>query len=397
MNNVGEIKTFILNGNTPTQPMRYVWKWWDGTVDVTTSGTVSKQLNTGGNPADGYQLRYACEAVNEVGQSSEFYGAISVNNPPSVVLGSTSLSKNGGDFSFRTKASIVAYDIEGSDLAFEWYAGGNYLGPGNTRFTGVVSGTYAGTYCGEFGGTNSYVNYDVVENGSLICRVYDLDGGTQAIPFYLFGQSPAQAYTAPTALAWESTIDAASSPTVRIGVNQYAEFTVYTQENANPTEFVWTFHGSNGWATTTYSTGTTTELENGAYKNQALKATYGQTAGPKVGECRLRDILTGNVVYVNVPVYLETNTGPEILSYEILPSSPTVGDILSFAVTAIDADLDLISVKWYFPDLGKTLYGRQVFIDSTGISPGNPMHATVTVTDRLGQSVSQNVESDIFS
>lgn len=394
MNNVGEIKTFILNGNAPTQPMRYVWTWWDGSVDVTSTGTVAKQLNTGGNPADGYLVRYTCEAVNQNGQSDVYSGALEVNNPPSIVLGSTSLSKNGADFSFRTKAGLVAYDLEDTALGFHWYSGGRPLNDNVQEIIGVVNGTYAGTIAASVAGVHSYVNYDVVENGSLTCEIYDMDGGTTAINFYLFGQSPTQSYAAPQAVAYQATIDSASEPVVRIGQGVYAEFTVYTQAHANPTNFTWTFHGSNGWATTSYSAGTTTPLEDGSYRNQALKATAGQTPGQKYAECRITDTLTGLSAEVTIPVLLEANSGPVISASSVLPASPAEGTILEFQVTATDADLDLLTFKWYFPDFGVYRWGRKVYIESDGIGIGNSVHGVVTVTDRLGNSVTQNVDSD---
>lgn len=398
MNNVGEIKTFILNGNQPTQPMSYVWKWWDGSVDVTTTGTVSKQLNIGGNPADGYQVRYTCEAVNQVGESSQFAGAVVVNNPPSLVLGSTSLDNNGGDFSFQARASLIAYDLENSALGFEWFAGGQSLGGGNSSAYGVVSGTYAGTQVGNFSGFQNYVSHDVVENGSLTCRIWDDSGGTTAIKFYLFGQSPSQDYSAPQAVAYQSTIDSASEPSVRIGTTSYAEFSVYTKAHANPTSFLWSFYGTNGWAATTFSTGTTSSLADGAYRNQEIKATAGESAGNKEALCQIVDLVTGLSTEVTVPLLLVANTSPVIASSQVLPASPFVGDILSFEVTATDADLDILTYRWVFPSLASlVMYGRKVYVSSATVSPGNTLTGNVTVTDRLGAAATQSVESAIVA
>lgn len=396
MNNVGEIKTFILNGNAPTQPMRYVWSWWDGSVDVTGTGTIAKQLNVGGNPADGYQVRYTCEAVNEVGQSAQFSGAIEVNNPPYLVLGSTRLSNNGEDFSFRTKASLIAYDLESGTLGFEWFAGGQSLGAGNQSVYGPVSGTYAGTIAATCIGVENYVTYDVSENGSLVCNVWDDSGGTTSIQFYLFGQSPVKGYSAPQASAYQSVIDSASEPIVRIGGASYAEFTVYTQASANPTSFAWTFHGSNGWSSTSYSAGTTTPMEDGAWRNQVLKSTEQESEGQKSAKCRIVDVLTGLSSEVSIPVFLQANNSPEISSSQVLPANPTVGDLMSFEVNATDADLDLLTYKWYFPSLAATLHGRKVLVSSAGLSPGNTFTGVVTVTDKMGASVTQSVESDIL-
>ena len=398
MNNVGDIKTFILNGNPPTQPMSYVWKWWDGSVDVTTTGTVSKQLNIGGNPADGYQVRYTCEAVNQVGESSQFAGAVVVNNPPSLVFGSTSLDNNGGDFSFRAKASLIAYDLENGTLGFEWFAGGQSLGNGNASVYGVVDGTYAGTLSGSFVGVRNFINHDVIENGSMTCRIWDDSGGTTAIKFYLFGQSPSQSYSAPQAVAYQSTIDSASEPNIRIGADSYAEFTVYTQAHANPTHFLWSFYGSNNWAATTFSNGTTTPLDDGAYSSQALKATLGESAGNKEALCRIVDLVSGLSTEVAIPVLLVANTSPVIASSQVLPASPFVGDILSFEVTATDADLDILTYRWVFPSLANlVMYGRKVYVSTSTVSPGNTLTGNVTVTDRLGAAATQSVVSAIVA
>jgi len=377
--------------------MRYVWTWWDGSVDVTSSGTVSKQLNVGGNPADGYQVRYQCEAVNELGQSSQFAGAVVVNNPPGLVLGSTSLSNNGGDFSFRTKAILISYDFEGGTLGFEWFAGGRSIGTGTTSVYGPVNGTYAGTIAAVCVGVKNFINYDVVENGSLTCHIWDTSGGTTAIQFFLFGQSPAQSYSAPQVVAYRATIDSASEPVVRIGVASYAEFTVYTQADSNPTRFEWTFHGSNGWSHTTHSAGTTTPLENGALRNQVLKVTNGEVEGQNYAVCNIVDVLTGLSAETVIPVFLESNLPPVYVSALVQPASPAVGDIMSFEVTATDPDLDILNYKWYFPDFSKTMYGRKVFISSAGLSPGNTFIGHVTITDRMGASITQIVESAVLS
>ena len=397
MNNVLDVKTFILNGNEPTQPIRYVWKWWDGSTDVTSTGTVAKQLNVGGNPADDYQVRYSCEAVNENGQSSVYAGAVVVNNPPGLVLGSTSLSNNGGDFSFRTKASLIAYDFENGTLGFEWFSGGQSLGEGNPSVYGLVNGTYAGTIAAACVGVVNFIDYDVVENGSLTCNIWDESGGITSIQFYLFGQSPVKSYSAPQVVAYQATIDSASEPVVRIGEASYAEFTVYTQANANPTSFTWTFHGSNGWAATTHSAGTTTPLENGAYQNSVLKTTRQETEGQKYAVCNIVDISTGLSAETVIPVYLESNNTPVFVSATVLPASPALGDILSFEVTATDSDLDIVSYKWYFPDYSKTLYGRKVFVSSEGLSPGNTLSGHVTITDSMGAAITQIVESAVLS
>jgi hypothetical protein len=180
---------------------------------------------------------------------------------------------------------------------------------------------------------------------------------------------------------------------VRIGVAEYAEFTVYTEQNSNPTDFLWTFYGSNGWAATASSSGITTFLENGAYKNHMLKATLGETAGEKVASCRILDEMTGVSATVTIPVTLVDNEAPAILSTTVLPVSPSAGSVLSFSASGTDAEGDLLTYQWYFPGFPMTLYGRTVYVDTTGMTPSMTVAATVTVIDRLGKSVSQSIVS----
>jgi len=96
-------------------------------------------------------------------------------------------------------------------------------------------------------------------------------------------------------------------------------------------------------------------------------------------------------------VYLEANEAPVIASYQVLPASPVVGDVMTFEVTATDSELDLLTYKWFFPALSLTLYGRKVFVSSLGLSPGSVLSGQVTVTDKMGASVTQLVESEELS
>lgn len=397
MNNVGENKTFILNGNTPTQPMRYVWTFWDNSTDVTETGTVSKQLNVGGNPADGYQVRFTCEAINEVGHDSSFNGAIVVNNPPSIVPGSSALSQDGADFQFHTVASLIAYDPESLGIGFQWFHGGQPIGGGTTSVYGTVGGTYAGTHFGDRTGYQNSIGVDVTSNGSLVCHVYDVSGGTTVIPFYVFGQSPAHSYAAPQITYFQTTIDASSDPNIRIGVAEYASFSVFTPAHSNPTDFLWTFAGTDGWAATTTSSGTTAALANGAFQSTALKLTYGETAGAKVAQCRILDEITKASNTVRIPCFLVANTPPVIVSSSVLPDSPVSGDIMSFEANGTDADGDIIQYRWNFTGLGVKLYGRKVFVDSSPIPAGQPVQASLTITDRLGLTATQVIQSQTLS
>lgn len=396
MNNVGEIKTFLLNGQQPAEPLAYVWKFWDSDVIVTTSGTVSKALNIGGDPSDSYLVRYSATVVDDIGQSTYFPDSLSVNNPPSIIPGSARLSHNGETFSFQTHGTLIAYDLESQPVQFSWYAGGRFLGVGTNNFDYAhATGTYAGTDVGFRLVSSSGIDYTVTANGSLVCLIWDNAGGTTAVDFPLYGRPP-QAVPLSSNSSSGVSVDAAGTPSVRIGPNAFAQFVVYTPSQTHPLTFQWAYFGSNGWAHTAYSSGTTTAFSDGSFQNLDIKFVGNESPGPKTAECFVRDSSTGHVSTVKLGILLTANHVPAINSVTILPAVPHVGDVLSFSVNATDADNDLVHYKWVLtsaPNPGQSLYGRTIAVATTGVTVGHRVTATLTVSDNLGATVTTNVQS----
>jgi hypothetical protein len=395
MNNVGDVKTFILNGQTPSEPITYVWNWWDSTVNVTASGTVSKALNIGGNPSDSYLVRYSVTDVDDIGQSSTFSDSMVVNNPPSIVTGTARLSHNGETFSFQTSGTLVAYDLESHVIQFAWFAGGQFVGNGsNSSQFGHVTGTYAGTQIGERMVSSSQIDLVVTTNGSLTCFVWDDQGGTTAVEFPLFGHSPQAIPLSTNSSSGGTTVDASGTPTLRIGANEFAQFVVYTPSQTHQLTFQWAYFGSNGWAQTEYSNGTTTAFSDGSFQNVDLKAVQNETVGQKVAECFVRDTTTGFVSTVKLGINLVANQLPVINAVNILPVAPHVGDVLSFSADASDPNGDLVHYTWNFTSPSVvTLYGRKVYKATTGLGVGVRVSGQLVVTDNLGAQKVANFQS----
>ena len=372
MNNVGDNKTFKLAGATPTEPLSYVWDWWDNTVTVTSTGTVAKTLTMGGNPSDNYYVRYSSTVVDDIGQSEVFTGSMVVNNPPVVLPGSALLSTNDGTFPFTTNGSVIAYDLEGDNFQFTWYAGGQFLGSGTVYGSyGYTTGTYAGTNVGYREVSSSSINYVVTATGSLTCRIYDLQGGTTAVEFPLYGKAPKATPLSANSASSGLSLDAAGTPFLRIGPGQSAQFSVYTPQQANPITFEWAYFGSNGWSQTAYSTGTTTAFPDGSFQNVDIKSVQTESPGIKIADCFVRDSVTGQISTVQLSVNLTSNNAPVINSATVSPAFPSVGDIIGFVASGSDPDGDLIHYQWAFtgpPLAGQILYGATIYVDTSSLS-----------------------------
>jgi hypothetical protein len=68
---VGQTKTFALSVTPPADSgvYSYVWKFWDGTVAVTSIPRVEKTMNIGGDPNNSRKLYFTCQPVMENGES----------------------------------------------------------------------------------------------------------------------------------------------------------------------------------------------------------------------------------------------------------------------------------------------------------------------------------------
>lgn len=386
--NVGDVKTFTLPG-TLTSDMRYVWKWWDGQTDCTTVNSINKSLNMGGNPSDGFLLRYTVTPVDPLGQSAEYAGNFVANNPPQIVVGSARLSQNGQQVNFDTTASVDVYDLEGQQLSYAWTSDGVFLGHGTATPIGLIPGTYSGTYCGLFWGTRVSLDYTVEHIVTLGLNVTDALGGETEIEFPLYGYRLADAAYAPVASPLTQTDESSSLPIVTIG--EPAVFSVYAATPVATTRFSWVFSGTNGWASPTSSEGVANTLPDGSVQSTVVKSTTSEVPGHKIAEVDVIDITHDTRAHIEIPIELVLNESPIIDSTEFLPAAPVAGNWVKFSVNYVDPNADIATVIWNFTSPSVVLYGRTVWVDTLGMSSGNVVVGTCTVYDRFNATDSEAI------
>lgn len=381
-NNVGDVKSFTLTG-TKTDGFRYVWRWWDNSVDCTQVNTIEKTLNIGGNPSDGLQVRYTVEVVDDHGHSAQYGGALVVNNPPSIVLGSARVSDNGKLVAYTTRASVQVYDLENQALTFSWTAGAaTHLGSGNTTPLGPIAGTYAGTYVGLYAGTEASIDFSVTQNTTLTLTVTDSADGVTEVDFPLYGYTRTDPYASAAVSPSSQSSDASAQPVVTGGED--ATFALYTSAGAPRTVFVWGFWGTNGWTIPSSSNGSTTVLPDGSLRNVVLKATVNEAPGDKLAEVTAIDLDHNTVTVITVPVQVISNDPPIISQVIATPSSPVAGQTVRLSVDATDPNADLLEFQWILNSPAVTLWGRTVYVDTTGLITGEVVAGNVTAFDRLG-------------
>jgi hypothetical protein len=380
MNNIGDIRTFTING-TQTSGLTYCWFWWDNSVDATTVPYVQKTLNMGGDPRWSGTLPVEVEVVDALGNSGLYQTSIAVVNPPQIVPGSAQVDPNGKFITFDTVAKATVYDLLNQVIDFDWSSNGISLGSGSLVPVGLVDAYWHGTNVGVAYGTQASFAHQVVGSTELTLTVTNTDGGELVIDFPVYGFQRSDTYFAPTAGPESQTGDASSEPLVTAGEN--AAFTIYSS-TSNRTMFVWGFWGTNGWTFPSSTNGDTSVLPDGTVRNVVLKATTGEAPGNKLAEVTAYDLDHNVFSIVTIPVIVVRNDPPEALGYEITPQVPIAGSTIRFRASYTDPNADLTMTKWVFTNPVQTLWGRTVYVDTTGLSPGAAVEGNFQVIDRLG-------------
>lgn len=412
MNNVGDVKTFTLPGTT-TDGIRYCWLWWDGSADCTTVNTIDKTLNRGGNPLDSFLVRYVAEPVDANGQFADYPGSLIVNNPPTVVIGSATLSQNGQEVNFVTTASVTVYDLEGDLLSYAWTDNGLFIGEGTQTPLGLIPGTYAGTYAGQFWGTQVSLNFTVEHSTTLGLAITDANGGETDISFPIYGFKRVGQTFSPVSGPVSQLGSTTNLFTVVLG--QPAVFSVFALTPDYATRFSWGFWGTNGWANPTSSNGVTTSFPDGSIQNTVTVSTVGEQPGQKKAEVFIADLLHTTLTQLLIPVDLVVNSPPTIDSVTLVPAAPAHGDWVQCIVDYVDTSENICTVRWNFNVTGQapiftttgsgtntvttitgtttasstaTLYGRTVWLDTHSSVAGSTLSGGVTVIDRFNAQTS---------
>lgn len=408
MNQVGDTKLFTVTP-TPTSPdiYSYVWEWWDGTRDASSTHFIHKTINIGGEPGTD-ELHYSCTAVLRDGQSVAALGLILANNPP-ILVPPVTVSANDAFFPYTTEIKVKAFDLDGDALTFEWSEAGTVLGPGSTAAAGTVNGTWTGngtTVVDVYNAFENTFSLTVSGNRTLDLLVTDARGGETTFQVELRGQPQPAAVVGAGAGAVSS---ADFSALTRVGPGVEVAFEVYARDPAGgAVAFSWNFAGTHGWTTTAGpATGTVTSTADGGRKSVYTKSVSGELfpTGPQKTVVAVATVaVAGGATEIKLPVTLVANTSPSGITftakvngveYALASGVPVqAGDVVEFAAVGADADADLLVYEWTFiqpsgvqPSTLK-LWGAKVALNTAGWA-GLTVEGSVKATDRFGASVTE--------
>lgn len=416
---VGTTALFTVTG-VPAGSYAYVWDWWDGTTSATAVPTTTKKLNMGGDPHDGNLLRFSVTIVAEDGQFQVRSGSIEVNNPPSIAS-SPSISLNDQFFPFTSVIQIRAFDVENELVSFYWYnAQDEPIGGGSSGTLGLINGTYNGTV-GLYNGTLNTFSRVVEETQTIVAKLVDTNGGTTVVDFSLRGGTPPPPTITASTEVNTLTADATTLPDHRIGTGRSVNFVVFSSDVVNTLNFLWSFYGTNGWASTSFSTGVTEILAGNTLKNSVVKSIENETGGPKRAIVTVNNTTTGIAIDVPVDVVLIGNTVADTITFKVYRQSIATETELDLSIsdshqtpdtvpadakvryqaTAVDPQGDIVTYRWQFLQpsglfpSSLVLWGRSVMIDTAGYPAGSAIQGVVTATDRFGGQIQTSIPAVI--
>lgn len=401
--NVGETKTFTLE-SAPVDGggYTYVWKWWDGTVDVTSVPSVEKTLNVGG------VLSYTLLQTDEFGRSHTYTNSITVNFPPTII-GSPSISQNDIAFPFDTMLASISYDPDhpgGTELSFAWYNGPTLISNGTT--VEVTSGTYK----------NSLAVTNVTTDETLTQVITDIENSSVSFNYFVRGFLPAGLQGSSSSIGNSLVSSANNLSQIIIGPGQEATFTAYAQDTTpGQLQFLWSAGTLDGWSSGTIIAQTPGQLANGLYKSQISRDVSAETPGRKTVFCTVTNLVTSGTIVFDTTVTLVSAETPVINS--ISADAPVINGgyavsqagFVHFSASAADPNNALLNYRWDFDQPVVTLYGREVMLrpadysvfaeevlEGNGTDPGTgplPIIGQVTAADRFGKTSSVSLQQFI--
>ena len=419
MNQVGDQFEFVVLTSAGTEAgseiYSHVWRFWDGTSTATSSGTVVKTANIGGQPGTDL-LQYNCTPVAIDGQAQTFYGSITVNNPP-VIVPAPNISLNDAYVPYQTQLSLYAFDFENNvPLSFVWVdeAAQTVLSStGTSTGTIIVSGTWTGngtTIINNYPAYGNAFNTTVITGETIRCYVMDTRSGTSFIDFDLRGYlSPAPA-SGIAAQANFSYTDSSSIPIARIGAGQSFDFEVNASSLTNaPLTFQWSFAGSNNWTVASYGSGTTTVQPGGVYqslyeKDLSQEVVTSGTSKVAAAVCVVTNGQSSSAVDIsvvllaNVPPTDVTFVVRDNITQDVFPDLSAIpsGSVIQLEAHAVDTDNDLVAFEWFLALTGSDeeigtafpltydVKGGMVVVDTSGGTTGLQITGNVVATDRVG-------------
>lgn len=412
MNQVGDNYLFTVAAHTTGAT--YVWKYWDGdtAASVKSTGSAFKQLNLGGNPAEGFTVPVKC-VVCDAAQGDVIYstdGRLAVNNPPTV-YGSPDQTVNDGAFPYQTQVTVEAYDLEDAGLTFLWYNGTNPIsGQDTTATSSTVEGTYYGTLTGLTRDLyNSQFDTTIYGSGTTItCKIIDGDSGTTRLNFEMRGYDPASPAFSVAATPESLTAQATSLTTQVIAPNQAIALSAYAYDEVpGNLVFTWELNGTNGWTAPDIPfiyVNNGTQQEQG-YKSEWARQVGGETsAGVKRCIISVKNEQTNKITLTYLDINTVLNAAPALSAvgiYDATTGAPITGPItkaasptrtlVRFSGTASDANSDVVNFEWNVTapvsPTSYELYGRDAYVDvSDWPAGGYSTIGIVTAYDKYAQA-----------
>jgi hypothetical protein len=356
MNQVGQI--FSVEGTLVSgENVNYVWKFWDGTAQVTDIPFVQKVLNKGGT------LSYDMLAVDSSAQLQKITGSVVVNSPP--LLSSVGLTENDSPSPYQTTLTSSWFDPDSAGNITVTAAG----------ITRVISSP----------GVAVFEDLSVTETQTIILSGTDIDGGVTNFPIQL--------RVAPTPLIY--AIGGVDPQLGRIGTGQTVRLTAFAEDQNGGAivQFKWILETTNGWVTDrTFTAPGSADINDqggGGFSSFVDVSISGETSGAKI--VRLVAFTELSSVEVLIPVTLLENNLPVIESFVV---SGSIGDSQSSQVSAVvtDIDGDLIDFLWNFhvPFISGNVIGNPVSV-TIPIGEGSVIRGTLTATDTFGGQAKKEI------
>jgi hypothetical protein len=366
-------------GVSASNAVNYLWYFWDGSVEVTTEGTIQKTINQGGN------LSWSCVAADEWGQSSTASGSLSVNAPP--IVQSASLSNNDLPPTYNTILTTKISDPDSNQPILVWLDG---VAP--TTISTLSSGTTEGT---------ANFPFSVGSSTTKVLHAVDANGGTTLLDIDI------------RALPVKPIIvSVISQPkTQRVGTASLRFVSRVTDPNGGTPTFLWQFLTSNGWITTDFSgvtgfssitggyssSGLTQVLSNNTFQNTVLiPSIENQTSGTKLARLVVTPVIGSPQVFYCSVNLIENHT-PSIERFNIVsPEIIVAGQPVVIEAVATDLDNDILSYAWTMTntdDINKLFSSNPITVTPSGTL----VSGSLTVSDPYGASDTLSIPSVLIS
>ena len=305
--------------------LTYVWRWWDGAVDVTSVPNTTKVINRHGT------LAWSVDVVDSLGRKATYSDTVVVYKP--FTFTNIEVTTNNETTPYSTQVVWQGtHDVISESVAITIEHEG-------TRELYQSFAPLFGTPVGEVSGTFSFdvanAHTAVLEGTALANNAVEF----QDINFRsLLNRAPVVGKPVPT-----------SRYPFKIGTGTTGNMSASAEDpEGSALTFQWRMLAANGWSSDTFLTGVTTPLASG-YRSDVSIPTSGESAGTKTVVVRAID--SGALqTDVEAQVVLVLNNDPVIT--EIRNSTPAnqqeINRIVSFYGTATDEDLDPIYYEWQF-------------------------------------------------